>query len=88
MLGSCGLRDQGACGTYTKIVNKLGQPQNKDDISVDNCKEMNNVLQPLAIRFTAGLIYWFAFEIGMLPKWQSTDNIPKINPAILEYIIE
>ena len=66
----------------TKNIRKLGAAQNSNDVTVESCEEMHDVLIPLAIRFTAGLMYWFGVETGMLPKISSNDNSAEIEPIV------
>ena len=62
-------------------------PHTSDQITVESCSEMNNVLQPLAIRFTAGLMYWFAVEAGMLEREQSKDNNKPDIAAVINLLL-
>lgn len=55
------------CPDLSQLISTLGLPTSQNQINDQNCSSMHNDLLPLAIRATAGLLYWFAKETGVLP---------------------
>ncbi|MBU1099638.1 MAG: T9SS type A sorting domain-containing protein [Bacteroidetes bacterium] len=56
-----------SCPGISEYVVVGDLPQLPSQINWTNCSSMHDKLQPLAIRATAGLLYWFARETGFLP---------------------
>ncbi len=54
------------CPGLAEIFPTLGLPTSKTQINQSNLSSMHDVLFPLAIRATAGLLYWFAMETSIL----------------------
>jgi hypothetical protein len=55
------------CPGLSEIYPSLGLPVYTDQINQTNLSSMHDALLPLAIRATAGLLYWFAKEANILP---------------------
>lgn len=55
-----------ACPGLSSIISTLGLPVYTAEVNGANCSAMHDKLYPLAIRATAGLLYWFAIESGLL----------------------
>lgn len=71
--------------SYLKItttLNALGLSQKASEINYERCRSMHDILQPLTIQLTAGLLYWFAVKTGQLPLLPSQDNMPPLSPII------
>ncbi|MEW6196962.1 MAG: T9SS type A sorting domain-containing protein [Bacteroidota bacterium] len=57
-----------SCPDLNTYIHQGDLPGSPSQINWTNCSSMHDVLQPLAIRATAGLLYWFAQEAGLLPR--------------------
>lgn len=56
-----------SCPGLSGIMSNLGPAPVKGDIDGNLLNEMQSTLMPLAIRTTAGLLYWFLVETGQAP---------------------
>jgi hypothetical protein len=54
------------CPFLSEIIPNLGVPTTTNQINDQNCRLMHSKLLSNAIRATAGLMYWFAWETGQL----------------------
>ena len=64
-----------SCPGLSAYMNPGDLPGLPSEINWANCSSMHDVLQPLAIRATAGLIYWFAVEANILPSSLTGVNV-------------
>jgi len=58
------------------ILPTLGLPRIASEINDANCRSMHDVLQPYAIRLTAGLLYWFAVKTKSFTNQLSFQPFP------------
>ena len=58
------------CPGLSQIISAEGVPTQASQINDANCRSMHDKLMPLAIRATAGLLYWFAKETNQIPSPQ------------------
>jgi|GEM_PF-6582566 len=70
------------CPHLSEIFSTLGLPITTNQINYQNCSAMHDKLFPLVIRATAGLLYWFAKEAGLINEILVPYDYPSIDQAI------
>ncbi len=73
-----------ACPGLTQIYSTLGPfPVTQAQINESNCAAMHDKLYPMAIRATAGLLYWFALQTGQIrpPLTSVSISGPSVGPC-------
>lgn len=65
------------CPGLTEIIPTLGLPTSTTQINQSNLSSMHDVIFPLAIRATAGMLFWFATQTGML-RVQAPVSVNKV----------
>jgi len=70
------------CPDLEATFTTLGSPTTTDQVNDSNCRAMHDKLFPLAIRATAGLLYWFAVETGLLNVIRVPEDYETIAQAL------
>ncbi|MDF1612694.1 right-handed parallel beta-helix repeat-containing protein [Stygiobacter electus] len=70
------------CPLLSEIFSTLDLPITTDQINYQNCSAMHDKLFPLVIRATAGLLYWFAKEAGLIDEILVPYDYPSIDQAV------
>jgi hypothetical protein len=70
------------CPGLAQTISTLGLPVTTSQVNSSNCPDMHSKLLPLAIRATAGLLYWFAIETGQLQVIRVPEDYATIGAAL------